>query len=184
MHSPYWVLAAFAVSCHVPPLSTVPALCWCMSVPNSTGTDGQSLASASEMGSSENTEERLVLCTVTVLIKSLSHKICTVCFSKIQKNRQRVEPGASVQNDPSSLSLFHGPVKRLPGSTPSNHMLQTAASPGLLRFPPEGCAALGVSMASRAPELFVIPSRCWSGTQELRGPLWLTKASADLQTPE
>lgn len=110
---------------------------------------------------------------------------CPDCFSKIQEDWKRVESGVSVQNDPSSLSLIHTPVKTLPGSTPLNHdVLQIAASPGLLRFPADRCAALGVSVASRAPELFVIPSRCWSGTQELRGPLWLTKASVDLQTPE
>lgn len=111
------------------------------------------------------------------------YNLCPDCFSKIQEDWQRVEPGILVKNDPSSWSLFHVPVKCLPGSTPLNHMLQTAVSLRFLRMPPNGCSTV-VSMAVRMPELFVIPSRCWSGTQELRGLLWLMKASVGLQTPE
>lgn len=78
------------------------------------------------------------------------YNLCPDCFSKIQEDWQTVESGVLVQNDPCSLSPFHVPVKSLPDSTCLNDMLQTPASSSLLRFLPNGCTALIISVAFMA----------------------------------
>lgn len=67
--------------------------------------------------------------------------------------------GVLVQNALFYLSVFHTPVK-----------------------PPPDPVLIPV-LTHQSPEQFLVLFRCWSGTQELRGQLLLTKASVDLQTP-
>lgn len=91
------------------PSSTVPFLCQHTSALNGAKAGGQSLPNALQMRSSASAEEQLVLCTLTVLIKSLSHTI-RAQITSLKPRTGRGLSGVSVQNDLSSSSLFHAPV--------------------------------------------------------------------------
>lgn len=128
----------------------------CASTPQlRTVPDRHGLPNAMQMRGYVSAEEQLKPCT---LIKNLFHAIRAQIFSlKLRTGRGLI--GVLVQNALFPLSVSHIPVKTPPGPV------------------------LIPALTHQSPEQFLVLFRCWFGTQELRGPLWLMKASADLQTP-